>query len=95
MPEVNQYLFTNKELLALLIKQADIHEGKWMLMANFGFSAANFGPTPDQAAPGAVVAILSMGVQRATPDALPAMIVDAAEINPTKPSRSSIPEMET
>jgi hypothetical protein len=86
MPEANQYLFTHKELLELLIKQAGLHEGKWMLTANFGFSAANFGPSPDQISPGAVVAILSMGIQRAAPDTPPQGVLDAAQINPAKPS---------
>lgn len=82
MPEASQYLFTHKELLDLLIKQAGVHEGKWMITINFGFSAANFGPSPDQISPGAVVAVLSVGIQKATPDAPPSMISDAATVNP-------------
>jgi hypothetical protein len=52
MPEVNQYLFNHKELLELMIKKADVHEGKWIVMANLGFSPGNFGPSPDQMSPG-------------------------------------------
>jgi hypothetical protein len=82
MPEVNQYLFNHKELLELLIKKAGVHEGKWMLMANMGFSPGNFGPTPDQMSPGAAVIVLQMGIQRAIPETPPEMILDAAEVNP-------------
>jgi hypothetical protein len=82
MPEANQYLFTNKELLALLIKEAGVHEGKWMLAANIAFSPGNFGPTPDQMSPGAVVAIVQMGIQRAGADTLEQMALDAGVVNP-------------
>jgi hypothetical protein len=84
MPEASQYLFSHKELLETLIKKAGVHEGKWMILTNFGFSAGNFGPSQDQMAPGAVVVIQQMGIQRATPDAPEAMIIDAALVNPPK-----------
>jgi hypothetical protein len=82
MPEASQYLFSHKELLEIMIKKADVHEGKWVVMANFGFSPGNFGPSADQMAPGAVVAVLQMGMLRATPETPPEMIVDAAQVNP-------------
>jgi hypothetical protein len=83
MPEVNQYVFSNKELLELLIKQAGVHEGRWVLMANFGFNAGNFGPSPDQAVPGAVVAVQQIGIQRAGADMPEQMSLDAAVVNPS------------
>ena len=82
MPEANQYVFSNRELLEVLIKQAGVHEGRWVLMANFGFTAANFGQAEDSVAPGAALVIQQMGIQRAvlgTPDG---MTVDAAVVNP-------------
>lgn len=82
MPEANQYMFSNKELLELLVRQAGVHEGRWTLLANFGFGAANFGPTPDQMFPGAVVVINQLGIQRATSDTPEPISVDAAVINP-------------
>jgi hypothetical protein len=84
MPEVNQYLFTHKELLEILIKQAGVHEGKWTIMTSFGFTAGNFGPSPGQMSPGAVVTVLQMGIQRAAPGAPEEMTADAAVINPLK-----------
>ena len=89
MPEANQYLFGNKELLELLVKHAGMHEGKWILMANLGFSAGNFGPGPDQMSPGGIVAVLQMGIQRATPEAPEQMTVDAAVVNPAPASSST------
>lgn len=82
MPEANQYLFSHKELLELLVKKAGVHEGKWMIMANFGFSPGNFGPSPDQMAPGTVVVLLQVGIQRATPETPDPMTIDAATSNP-------------
>jgi hypothetical protein len=82
MPEANQYTFQKKELLELLIKQAGVHTGKWILLANFGFTAGNFGPTDDTLAPGAAVVINHIGIQRAGPETPEAMTLDAAKVNP-------------
>jgi hypothetical protein len=81
MPEVNQYVFSHRELLELLVRKADVQEGRWVLLANFGFSAGNFGPSPNQMAPGAIVAVTQMGIQRAQPDTPEEMTIDAAAIN--------------
>jgi hypothetical protein len=88
MPEINQYTFSNKELLELLVKQAGVHEGRWVLMVNFGFSAGNFGPSPDNMSPGAVVAITQMGIQRAQSDTPQEMSVDASTANPPSSGRA-------
>lgn len=82
MPDVNQYSFSQKELVTLLIKAAGVHEGKWIIMMNFGFSAGNFGPSPAELSPGAVIAAINVGIQRADANAAPEMVVDAAEVNP-------------
>jgi hypothetical protein len=82
MPQVNQYMFTHKELLVMLIKQAGLHDGKWMIAANLGFSPGNFGPSPDQMSPGAIMAILQIGIQRAMEETPDQMILDAAVVNP-------------
>jgi hypothetical protein len=88
MPEINQLFFNHKEILELLLKKADIHEGKWILSANFGFTAGNFGPSPDQVSPGALVVLLGVGLQRAAADTPPAIILDAATVNP-RPKKKS------
>ncbi|MCL6739882.1 hypothetical protein LZ518_01845 [Sphingomonas sp. RB56-2] len=84
MPTANQYSLSHRELTEIIIKHADVHEGKWMLMATFGFNAGNFGPSENDVLPGAVVAIQQLGIQRAEAGAPAGMIVDAAEVNPKK-----------
>jgi hypothetical protein len=100
MPEVNQYLVKPKELVELIIKSAGIREGRWWLVANFGISPGNFGPTPDEAMPGMAFAIQSIGIQREVPGtpAPPGLVVDAAKVDhepavhrattPSKPVKS-------
>ncbi len=87
MPEANQYTFTNREILELLVKHAGVRDGRWVLQATFGFGAGNFGPTPDKMAPGAVTVISHMGIQRAGADTPDEMSVDASTINPEKTVR--------
>jgi hypothetical protein len=83
VPEANQFLFKNKELLEILVKQAGVHEGRWALMAVFNFGAANVGPSPDQLTPGAIVGLAQLGIQRAVAETPVEITVDAAEVNPT------------
>jgi hypothetical protein len=83
MPEVNQLFFAHREVLELLIKKANVHEGRWMLAVNFGFSAGNFGPGPDQILPGALLSVLGIGMQRAAAETPEVMTLDAAVVNPT------------
>lgn len=82
MPEASQYMFTHKELVELMIKKADVREGKWMLSITFGFGAINGGPTPEQAMPTGVVGVQSVGIHKAQSDSPEALTVDAAVVNP-------------
>lgn len=82
MPEINQYVFSYKEVLEALVKQANLHEGKWQLMMSFGLGAANMGPTPSQVVPGAAVAVSSIGLAKAGEESPEALVIDAAEVNP-------------
>lgn len=93
MPDVNQYTVGPKELVELIIKASGIHEGRWALMANLGMGVGNFGPTPDDVAPGVVVSIQSVGITRETAAAPqpPSITVDAAEVNP-QPKSSKGPK---
>jgi hypothetical protein len=88
MAEASQFTFTHKELVDMLIKQAGVHEGKWMLMVNFGFGAVNGGPSPDQIFPTAFAAIQFIGIQRATEDSPPSLVADAAVVNPKPKGKS-------
>lgn len=85
MAEANQFLWTHRELVALMVKDAGIHEGKWQLVITYGMSPMNFGPAPDQASPGMIVAVTNVGIQRMLSDQPlppPSLFVDAAEVNP-------------
>jgi len=82
MAEATQYTVTNRELVELIIRHADIHDGKWIMMAAFGFAPGNFGPTNDKLVPGTIVAIQNVGISRAEPNTPPEMTVDASVVNP-------------
>lgn len=82
MPEVNQYSFKYKEVVEALIKKADIHEGKWQLIMQFGLAGANIGPSSEEAVPGAAVAINSIGLIRAQPESPESLVADASLANP-------------
>jgi hypothetical protein len=91
MAEVNQYTVTHKELLEMIIKYTDVHEGVWALMVGLGMGTGNFGPTPDQIFPGVTVVFNQIGIQRVlpgTPIAPGSTTVDAAVVNP-KPKKKS------
>ncbi len=89
MVEANQYSLTHKELLELLIKHINVHEGRWQLLFNIAVATGVLGPTPEQSFPGVMVTIPNVGIQRLAPGTatnLPGTLVaDAAEVNPAKP----------
>ena len=88
MASPTQYSLTHKELIELIIKSSDVHEGRWMLSIGFGFAPGNFGPTSDQMSPGVVVAINQISIVREQPEggSAPAgLVVDAAVVNPPPP----------
>ena len=89
MPEINQYLLNNKELLALIIKETGCHEGKWMLMASFGISPGNYGPSIAEAGPGVAVAISKIGIQRADSNTPEEAMLAASVINPPPKASTS------
>lgn len=84
MPEINKYAFKHKELVELLIKASDIHEGRWWLSVTFQMAPGNFGQTEEDVSPGMIVAIQSVGIEReaAGNPAPTSLVVDAAEVNP-------------
>ena len=82
MPEIETYKFSHKELLELLVNASGIHEGKWQLQANFGFTAGNFGPDNESVNPGAMVILNHVGLTKARPDSPSGLTVDAEMVNP-------------
>ena len=93
MAEPTQYTLTHKEILRLIVENCGVTEGRWILLANFGFSPGNFGPTEEAMNPGTVVVLASLGIQRETKDmGIPpsGLVIDAAELNSrSKPTRST------
>jgi hypothetical protein len=90
MAEPTQYSFDLTEVATLLVKQQGLHEGKWLLAFEFHMTAGNFGPTPAEARPGAIVQfgkILLARKEDTSPDTHG--VVDAAKVNPPKQDRVS------
>ncbi len=87
MAEPSQYKFTLNELAMILVKQAGLTEGKWMVGLEFTLAAGMFGDSPSDAKPGAMMQVTGATLARAdnAPDEL-ALVVDAAKVNPPKPA---------
>ncbi len=87
MVETNQYTLSHKELIELIIKQTGVHEGRWSLMLGLAIGTGNFNITPEQTAPGVMVTIPQIGIQRlieGQPVGPGSVIVDASVVNPKK-----------
>lgn len=81
--QVNQIAYTHKDLLKLMLKDQNIHEGYWTLLIRYGFGAGNVPTSADQpndVNPTALVGVLNVGLQRAS--AMGPLTVDAAIENP-------------
>lgn len=85
MTEVTQYLYPLRDVVEMFIKKAGVHEGHWALSIGMQISAGTFGPSPDQAFPGAMLQFRELGIQR-HPEGQPigpgTMVLDAAQVNP-------------
>jgi len=80
-----QCLFTNKELAEHLIRIKGFHEGLYDLSIEFSFAVGNIGPTKEQMLPGAMFGVSGVGLIKT--EQVGPNTVDAALVNPTKPSR--------
>ncbi len=94
MAEPSQYKFTLKEVAEALVKRQGIHQGIWGLLVEFGFAAANTGPSKEEVYPTALVPIVKLGLQELKEETN--FSVDAAKVNPeighSKTDQSSHPE---
>lgn len=88
MPEIDELSLSHKELLELLIKHSNVHEGIWSLAISFGIGVGNFGPDRSNIYPGATVTVNQIGIKRVPhgepADAPGAVTADAAAVNPKK-----------
>jgi hypothetical protein len=82
MPVASQYLLTARELTEAIVKATGVHEGKWVLVASFGFAAVNTGPNENEVFPTAMAALQKVGIQLADAGSPSGLVVDAAEVNP-------------
>jgi len=90
MAETTRRIYSNKELVVMMLKDQGIHEGNWVLAANLSFTAMNFGQSPDgsDASPAGVVAVTGVLLE-CVPAPLP-FSVSAAEANPKpKPKKAA------
>jgi hypothetical protein len=82
MPEQTEIMFTHKELVELMLKRQNIHEGVWTLSLRFGMQATNFGTAADgsDVLPTALIPVVGIGIHRG--DKVNNVSVDAAIVNP-------------
>lgn len=76
----SEFYYDIKELVAMFLKDAEIHEGLWMIQAQFVMAGGNFGPSENEILPGALVGVQKVGVKRVQEKG--PMVFDAAELNP-------------
>ena len=81
MAEPTQYMFTHQEVVTALIRQQGLHAGKWRLSINFAFTASNVGPSEADLNPAMLVAVNSIGLQRAEENDVSNLCVDAATVD--------------
>lgn len=97
MADVDQLAFDQKELIEMMIKKGDIHEGIWGMNFNFGTNAGNFPVQIGAEAKvmaGALLTIQRIGIVRVvTPLPENALdTVDAAVVNPQSDLDDSTPD---
>ena len=80
MGEATQISFKHAEIVEMLIKKQDIHEGIWGLFVKFGMGASNVGPTEGDLMPAAIIPVLEIGLQKF--DKVSNIALDAAKVNP-------------
>jgi len=73
-----------KELITLLIKDKNLHEGKFDLSVEFQIAVGGVGPAPELIVPGAMIGVSRVGLAIAPLDG--PNTVDAAIVNPIKTS---------
>jgi hypothetical protein len=85
--QVEEYNFSNRELIEALIKKQGLHEGIWMLGLRFGLGGANVNHPDDplQSAPAAIIPVVGFSLRKK--DTLNPLALDAAVVNPRPKSR--------
>ncbi|HEV1285562.1 MAG TPA: hypothetical protein VNU44_09630 [Bryobacteraceae bacterium] len=86
MAEATQIMFSHKELVEMMIKKQELHEGIWALSVRFGMQATSFGTSQDgsDVLPTALIPVVEIGINRAEKENN--ISVDASRVNPKKPT---------
>lgn len=80
----HQCLFSLKEITEHLIRIQGYHEGLYDISIQFSFAVGSFGPTSELILPGAMFGVSGIGLAKT--DKIGPNTVDAALVNPFKPS---------
>jgi hypothetical protein len=80
MAEITQMAFKHVEIVEMLIKKQQIHEGIWGLFIKFGIAASNVGATEAELNPAAIIPVLEIGLQKFEKETN--LSLDAAKVNP-------------
>lgn len=83
---------THRELLLLLVKHWDLHEGLWMLQVHFTFAAGNVGGSLADVIPSGIVGVSNVGLVRVTKPEPEALVIDAAAVNPAPKASTTRPK---
>lgn len=77
--------FTVEEVLELLIKKKNMHEGYFSLALQLQVAIGGIGFTPTETFPGAMLGVTGFSLTPA--EQLGPLVLDAAIVNPKKPPR--------
>lgn len=80
-PDETTYSYSNREVIALMIKAAGITEGKWTMRPSFKTRGGNFGPNDDDMVPGFFTVINGYKLIEADEDDSSSLVVDAQEVH--------------
>jgi hypothetical protein len=97
MTNAVQHSFSHAELLEILLKNAGIHEGLWILSINFGLSATNMSNSNDgveNLRPCVMAFVENFGLLRVERE-LKGLTLDAAVVNPLAPGLTAKPAVES
>jgi len=86
MAEATQFVFSHKELVEILIRHQNLHDGIWAASFQLGMGNTQVpSPTGGETLPAVVVTIFGVGLQKADKEGPSAL--DAAKVNPAHPAR--------
>jgi hypothetical protein len=90
MAAPTQYGFELREVATALIKQQNIHEGKWWAVFEFVLRSGVFGQTNAELLPGGLFQIKRIILAQPDLSTPEQFVVDGAEVNPTPPMLVSV-----